>query len=62
MLLYIPTTGPTHHLSFKSLLPMAANLLVSVQDAVKREYDYIVAGAYYMLHSCLASSQRYICV
>jgi hypothetical protein len=46
MLLYIPTTGPTHHLSFKSLLPMAANLLVSVQDAVKREYDYIVVGAY----------------
>ena len=25
---------------------MAANLLTSVQDAVKREYDYIVVGAY----------------
>jgi len=25
---------------------MAANILTSVQDAVKREYDYIVVGAY----------------
>ena len=36
---------------------MAANLLISVQDAVTREYDYIVVGAYILL-LCLTSNIR----
>ena len=36
---------------------MAANLLISVQDALKREYDYIVVGTYILL-SYLTSNIR----